>query len=300
MRRHAQRNLLVVLSLSAACAGPRVPSEAAANAAAARVSAEADKGQEGKPAIAEAMGELRPESVTAARLQKWAPETVEAVRDAASTAAFYFPEVARYAELQERAFDEKARRGTPGPHDLREMFRTFMASRRFDKAKALREHYPGTKFPSMPETFAVDPAPPEGPQAYSIGRDWKTATLTAAPLGRFAVVMATFPGCPASEQALKDLAADPATARVLRGKTLLLTDRFDAEGVAEIKKIFGLRDFLIARTRSDFPGLAFNASPRFYFLKDGKPVADMIGWGGEGGAKANRAEFLAGLAEAAR
>lgn len=300
MRILSERNLLVYLPLAAVLTCGCGPSEGRAVAAARRIAEEAGKGAAARPAITTAVARLDPPRVTAGRLKSWPAESVEAVRDAASSAAFYFPEDERLVFLEERALEEKLRRGGPGPRDLRDLFRSYMAARMFDKAKALRVRFPKAEFPSMPAEFAVAAAPPPGRPAYAVGADWRRVELTAAPLDRVAVVMSLFPGCPASEAATEDLLADPRTARVLRERSVLLTARFDAEGVAAWKKKFRLKSFYIARRASDFPEFSFDASPRFYFLKDGVVKSELTGWGGSDGPEGNRARWLAEFERAAR
>lgn len=300
MRIAKRLDLLLLLPLTAVLAAGCGPSEGRAVREARRITAAGEKGGAGRPEIAEAAARLDPPRVGDGRMRSWSSESVETVRAAASSAAFYFPEEERFVTLEEKALEEKLRRGPPGPRDLRDMFHAYMSSRSFDKAKDLRARFPAYNFPSMPEEFSVAAPPPAGRPVYAVGPDWRKVERTAVRLERFLIVMATFPGCPASEAALEDLLADPRTSRTLRERTLLLTDRFDAEGVAAVRKKFQVPAFFIAAKRSEYPDIAFDASPRFYFLKDGKVVSEMTGWGGAGGAKKNRADWLAELEKAAR
>ncbi len=289
--------IAAVLLLTAGCASP----ERRALAAARRVSEAADRMPPERAAVAEAAKGLGAADISAERLRVCATETVAAVHDAAASAAFYRPESEDMVLLEERVLDEKVRRGMRAPRDLKRMFFAYMGARMFDRAAALRTRFPEVEFPSMPERFLVASSSAPGRPVYAVEADWKTVERTALPLDRgIRVVMLLFPGCPAAEAATEDLLAEPATARALREGAILLTERFDAEGVAAWKRRFGLGSFFIARRASDFPEFNFAASPHFYFLKDGVVRSELTGWGGPGGPSVNRARWLAELERAAR
>ncbi len=300
MRIHDQQHLLVYLPLAAlgvcGCRG----FDARSLDAARRIVEVSDRGIASRPAIAEAVARLEPRKLTRERLKSWPAQEVETARSAAADAAFYFPEDEGLVLLEERAFEEKLARGGAATRDFRDLFKGYMSARMFDKAKALRMRFPGQRFPSMPDRFTAAAAPPPGRPVYAVADDWRSVELTAAAFGpEVAVVMSMFPGCPAAESATEDLLADPRTARILRKKALLLTERFDAEGVWEWRRKFDLRAFYIVRRPSDFPEISFDASPTFYFLRDGVVISSMTGWGG-GGPEGSRREWLAALAKAAR
>ena len=277
------------------------PSEQRALIQARRVSAAGDRQPAEPAAVLEAARGLEASRLSPEQLRLYTTETVAAVHAAAATAAFYRPESKDMVLLEERALEEKLRRGDRAPRDLKRMFFAFMGARMFDQAAALRKRFPDIPFPSMPEKFLTAASPGPGRPVYSVGEDWKSVELTALALDHGTrVAMLLFPGCPSAESATRDLLADPVTARVLREHGVLLTERFDAEGVAAWKRRFGLESFVIARRASDFPEFNFDSSPRFYFLKDGIVKSEMTGWGGSEGAEGNRASWLAELERAAR
>lgn len=303
MRRHPRLDLLfvlqiaVVLLLPAGCA----PNEHRALVRARAVSAAADRRPVEAGAVAEAAKNLEAANLTDARLRVYSTETVAAVHDAAASAAFHRPESENMVILEERALEEKLRRGERSPRDLKRMFFAYMGARMFDRAAALRGRFPDAAFPSMPDKFLVARSPMPGRPVYSVGKDWKTVELTSLALDHGArVVMLLFPGCPAAEAATEDLLADPVTARVLREQGVLITERFDAEGVAAWKRRFGLEAFVIARHGSDFPEFNFDSSPRFYFLRDGVVKSELTGWGGSEGPDGNRARWLSEMKLAGR
>ncbi len=175
------------------------------------------------------------------------------------------------------------------------MFMAYMGARMFDAARALRVRHPGMQFPSIPDEIdSASTAEPGGWSAYAISNDWKRAELKSLRLDRgVKVVMVILTGCPAAEAALEDLLGHTETSRTFRRDGLILTARFDAEGISLWKKHFAFDPMFIARKAADFPGLSFDDSPRFYFLRDGKIVSDFIGWDRTPGPTGGRARFLA-------
>lgn len=287
---HLPLAALFLIFLSA-CAGP----EARIVAASARVISAADKLPGDHRELAQAAVELRPLELTEKRIRGFSSETVSTLHSAAKTAAFYDPGAVDIVLLQARTLDEKIRRDGENKRDLRGMFIAYMGARMFDAARALRVRHPNIQFPSIPdeiESAAI--SKPGGWSAYEISSGWKRADLKSLPLDRGArVVMVILPGCPAAEAALEDLLGNAETARAFRRDGFILTARFDAEGVSLWKKHFSFEQMFITRKSTDFPGLDFDDSPRFYFLRDGKIVSDFIGWDGTPGPTGSRARFLA-------
>lgn len=297
MRILLRLDLLLVLQVAAlaGCAS----GERNAASAARRVVLESRGGVAARPRISAAAERLDVRALMSVRLENWSSESVEAVREAASAAAFYAaaPQ-ARMVLIERRFVEEKLRRGPPSERDLKRLFKDYLAARMFDPAKAMRSRFPGVPFPSMPDEIVASTEMPRA--VYAVGLDWRRVELIPGPELGSSVVVAMYPGCPAAEAATRDLLADSRTAAILRNLSILLTERFDAEGVAAWKKTFGLRRFYIARRPADFPEISFDASPTFYFLKDGVVKSTMTGWGGDAGAEENRRMWLAEYERAGR
>lgn len=279
------------LILLSACAGP----EARIVAASARVISAADKLPGDHRELAKAAAELRPVELTETRIRGFSSETVYTLHSAAKTAAFYDPGAEDLVLLQARTLDEKIRRTGESKMDLRGMFIAYMGARMFDAARALRVRHPSIQFPSIPDEIeSASISKPGSWSAYAISNGWKRADLKSLPFDRgVRVVMVILPGCPAAEAALEDLLGNAETAGAFRRDGFILTARFDAEGVSLWKKHFAFEQMFITRKAADFPGLDFDDSPRFYFLRDGKIVSDFIGWDGTPGPTGSRARFLA-------
>lgn len=289
---HLPLAVLFLVFLSA-CASP----EARTFAASARVIAAADKFPGDPRELAKAAVELHPAELTEASIRDFSLETIVSLHSAAETAAFYDPGAEDLVLLQARALEEKIRRNGENKKELKRMFIAYMGARMFDSARSLRARHSGMQFPSIPDEIeSASTAMPGGWSAYAISNDWKRAELISLPLDRgVKVVMVILTGCPAAEAALEDLLGNAETSRTFRRDGLILTSRFDAEGISLWKKHFTFDPMFITRKASDFPGFDFDNSPRFYFLRNGKIVSDFIGWDRDHGPTGGHARFLAEL-----
>jgi hypothetical protein len=241
---------------------------------------------------------LTPSGLSESRIKKYSDEALARALKALAAVTFYFPEDETRVLLQERLLEDKIARKPLPSADIKEMYRTFLGARMFEKAKEIRARFPEIRFYSMPEKVVEDEKilGENRWRAYGVPDDGKTIELKTLPLAEGpGVVMIMNPGCAMSEKAMSDILASEELAPYFRHYGIVLTKRLNAESVALWKTHFKFPSVHIAYKASDFPGFDFRISPHFYFLKDGEIVFSHKGWGGADHLEKNVAALKEGL-----
>ncbi|OGR76784.1 MAG: hypothetical protein A2X32_01500 [Elusimicrobia bacterium GWC2_64_44] len=235
------------------------------------------------PAFERLAGEIPDAYLEPERLGAYSRETLGRLCKALGTIAFYTPDSEANALKLEKAVKEKVRRGTFEADDIEDMYSALLNARLFDKAGEMRERFPAIITEKLPKIVVPEPAPAGNWLAYELSPDGKTARLRSLRLHRGAhMIMAFSPGCGVSARAVREIMEDPALGPMFEVGAVLVSRRFDAAGVVEMKAAAGLQQVYIARKWGDFPGVSFMSSPWIFFLKDGKVVSDMRGWADDG------------------
>ena len=289
---------LALLLLAAGCAGSRVTALKTADA----VTKESAKDAYDAPTISRLASAFSMDDFSDKRLKLYSDVELNRLYAALSAATFYFPEHADQVAMQENVFKEKSARNTCGKSDVRDMYKTYLGARMFDKASAIRKQFPDIKLYSMPEKIISDPLPSVTAwRVYNVPDEGKTIELTASQLGKGPkIAMLILPGCEVSETAMKSILDDPELGPVFRRQGTVLTNRVNAETVALWKSHFGFPEVYLTYKASDFPGFDFDSSPTFYFLVDGKIKYSFTGWNNKSDPNHGKTEMLKGLAAISR
>lgn len=283
--------IIAAALLLAGCAGP----EARLKKVSPAVSAAGWKHDMG--AVGKLSASIKPEDLSPERLRGYSDETLDAVHDALVKISFYLPDEQSGALRQEKAFEEKVRRGKASGEDAERMYNAFLMSGLFEKASALRLGFPGDSLPEVPAIISGADSAASGWRAYKISAEGKKAELVSLPNDGPRMVMAMRPGCEFAEMAADAIFADPELGPVFRANGFMLTRKFDAAGVEAVKKRSGFDAVYIARRSSDFPGFSLlRISPTFYFVKDGRILDEFSGWDNDEGGKYAKEKIRKGLA----
>lgn len=264
-------------ALLAGCAGPEKRIEKTLAAAAAAQKAR------NIPAFEKLAGDIPDSYLEPARLEAYPEKTLVSLCAALRKISFYTPDSEANALKLEKAMKEKVRRGIFEAEDVEDMYSSLLAARLFDRARDLQERFPAIITGKLPEIVVPEPAPAGNWLAYELLDGGKRAKLRSLRLQRGAhMIMAFSPGCGVSARAVREIMADAELGPVFEAGAVLVSRRFDAAGVEDIKKETGLERVYIAHKWGDFPGVNFMTSPWVFFLKDGKVVSDMRGWADDG------------------
>lgn len=216
------------------------------------------------------------------KLRKYSDTALSHLYDALLRITFFFPDSDNYTNLQENLLEEKILRGKQTNFDVERMHKTYISVRMFEKAFVLRKQFPAAKFQYVPATILDNTNGETTWRVYDVSPGAEKATLETLPIGSGAkVIMAIFPSCPAAENAMDNIMADPEISTVFKRYGVLLTRRFETKGVLHWRNNYNFPEVYITHKASDFPGIDLHSSPNFYFLKDGKIKFSFDGWSNE-------------------
>ncbi|MEI7480782.1 MAG: hypothetical protein WCK75_00385 [Elusimicrobiota bacterium] len=226
-------------------------------------------------------GNLQGEYFSEKRLKKYSLKTLNLLYNVSESLTFYFPENQNYIEWEQNTFNEKARRNDFTDHNISDMHWAYINTRMFDRAAEIRERFPAANYPAVPEVIAIDTetATARWPvyDVFEEGKkiELKELHLEAGPK----VIVSISAGCPIAERAMKAILADPELAPVFKKNGVLLTVKFDVMGVLRWREQFNFRNIYIAYKASRLPEFNFTISPYFYFMRNGKVLSSIDGWG---------------------
>jgi len=233
--------------------------------------------------IATLSGKLDESVLATAKLKTYSDDTIACLYKALVDSAFYFHEDDRYVKLQRRVLAEKVRRNKYDRWDLIDMCKSYMLVREFSEAAILQKQLSDIELITVPEvTIAPSVAQAVHWRVYDVSDKGLKAELKALPLEHGpAVIMVIQPGCVFAEAAMGQIADDKELLPVFTKYGTIVTEQFDGSGIVKFKEDFKFKNVYIIENEKSFPGLAFDASPHFYFLKDGKIVDQFMGWDSE-------------------
>lgn len=239
---------------------------------------------------------IKPGDLSSERLRGYSDETLNAVHDALVKISLYLPDEESYALKQKKTFDEKVRRGKADGEDIERMYSAFLMAGLFDEASGLRQAFPGSSLPEVPEVSTAAGGA-GGWLVYEVSSRGKKVELRSLPNNGPRIVMVMRPGCEFAEMAADGILSDPELGPVFRAKGFMLTRTFDPVGVEAAKKHSDFDAVYMARKSGDFPGFSLlRISPTFYFVNDGKILYEFSGWDNEEGGKYAKEKLREGLA----
>lgn len=234
-------------------------------------------------ALAELAADIKPADLAPEALRAYPEATLDQLYKALRRIALYTPDSAANALRLEEVFEEKVRRGTFEADQAETVYGCLVNARLFHRARVIKERFPAVITQPLPQVIIPDPLPAGLWLAYTVLDGGSTVKLKSLRLARGPrVVVVTDPSCAVTARAVREIMQDERMGPAFDAAAVLMTRRFDAPGVLAARAAAGLEQVYIARYSSDFPGVVFDGSPRFFFLRDGKVVTELRGWG-EGG-----------------
>jgi len=228
--------------------------------------------------IAAAFAALSASELGPERIKSYDTRTLELLFEATALAADYSDQPGLTA-LMETAFEETYRRGFV--RDMPEqLYKRYVAERAWDKARALYARFPwkGLEVPEVREASAsVD-----GPAVYEVSEDGTALTLQPLDIAsRPTIVAVVSGGCHFSREAEAAIAADPRLSQALAESAIYIDPSVHAINLDEIAENNRTQKqkVRVLYKASGWPGLDFRRTPRFYFLKDGRVVHEVLGMG---------------------
>ncbi len=247
-------------------------------------------------ALKKLSGSIKAEDLSLERMRGYSDKAINSIYDALLTMSLYLPDEEAYAARLESAFDEKVRRGKYAGDEVERMFNVFTMSGLFNKAVSVKQEFPGTSLPEVPEIIAADSSS-AGWWAYEVSAEGKKAILRSLPKSGQRLIMVMYPGCEFAEMAADAIFADPELGPIFRANGVMLTRKFEPVDVDLIKKRYNFNAVYIARKSGDFPGISLlRISPTFYFVKDGQILDKFSGWSNEDGGAYTKNKIREGLA----
>jgi hypothetical protein len=162
-------------------------------------------------------------------------------------------------------------RQSSGGEQTAQLFKHLVVLRRFDEARALRDADPSLRNVTVPTVrFAAD-FRDDAPATMTRRADgaWDVANVSLADVGMVAVV-----GSQASAKAVAALATDATLAEKLDGAGVVwLADASALFAVDPWNAELPEQPLQVAWRNSAWKGIAFDAMPSFFFLREGRVVA---------------------------
>lgn len=213
-------------------------------------------------------------------LRAYPPESLRLILTALDDVAFYSHGDPAYVDREAKVFDELSARRVQTKDDVEKMFQRELSARHFERAAELKRRFPEVVLWDVPTIVDESRGATGAYAVYDISADAKTASIKSLAIGSGPkIVVAAFGGCPVTARAMKYARSDARITDALRSLGILLTVRFEPDGVALLNSQGLPMRAYVARSQKDWPAIDFSRSPTFYFLKDGKVVYQFVGWG---------------------
>lgn len=185
------------------------------------------------------------------------------------------------AELVRLFVTEKERRKPPKWSPSAAIYSAFLLSGQVKRAQAEREakrlQVPNVDFSNVGQS---EPGPGKA-ASWTFGRDGELVQgVTDLAHGAHIVVYAE-PGCRACETATALLAADPQLAEIFEKHAIwvsLPTEDFGAEYFKSWDRRYPRFQIRAIFDRSNWPRQRLPTTPDFFFVKNGKVLAEVLGW----------------------
>lgn len=197
-----------------------------------------------------------------------------------------------YGEQMNAAYERLAAHSRVEPRHRRSMFEAWVMLRRFDAARRIAEVAPDAgHLPRLRET----PVPSGAPALWAPGEGADTLTRHPADLTQPRIVVVSHPLCGFSQNAARQIAADPELGPRFAAQSLWLlpqTAALDVDQVRAWQSAHAPYRMAYVDLQRNWPGMDEWGTPTFYFFKDGRVVHKVVGWPAEG----RKADLLEGLA----
>ncbi len=202
---------------------------------------------------------------------------------AAWTAAFYEP--AKWVLQRYRAaLDEAHSRGIVTREYVVKLFDAYLAASLYDQASDLAQSYPDIELPEVP-----DIVPPGSPPSDDARTLWRIAADPPrlegfhVELDAPRLLIVSSPGCSFCRLAARALPADAVLGPLMREHAIWLAEKSSNNTyprMLRMKREYPESQHYFVGDPVEWPMTAFNATPRFHFVRKGEIVETLAGWRG--------------------
>jgi hypothetical protein len=197
-----------------------------------------------------------------------------------------------YAEQMSAAYERLAARSRVEPRHRRSMFEAWVMVRRFAAARRIADAAPDAgHLPLLQAT----PVPSGTAALWAPGEGADTLIRRPADLTQPRIVVVSHPLCGFSQNAARQIAADPELGPRFAKQSLWLlpqTAALDVDQVRAWQNAHAPYRMAYVDLQRDWPGMDEWGTPTFYFFKDGRVVHKVVGWPADG----RKTDLLEGLA----
>jgi hypothetical protein len=235
--------------------------------------AEAARGE----ALAARFRELYPDAGETGALRASDEASLHLRFDDAMLADFYRTEPYAFAAMQ-ATLGELERRGAAKLEELARMRNALLAARRFDDAANFGAAHLQAEFAPLPRFVDGGNIAPGQPSAWRDAGDGRFERIALDLAPAQILVMA---GCHLSDDAARDIAADPVLGAAFRAHATWLGQPpgiEDPADVAEWNRAHPQAPMLTLYDRAEWPMFPEWRMPTFYVVRDGKVVGTVVGW----------------------
>lgn len=206
--------------------------------------------------------------------------------EAAYEATFYTNDSAYLDDLR-RDLDELERRKVATPLEASMMYRSLVALRRFDAARAFRMGHPRIDAEPLP-TIARSLRVRQGaqPNVLTVSVDGSMLTLGSARIPAPAgIVVVAHPLCHFTRNAVGAIESDPVLHALFKRHSLWIAPQdghLELQAFRTWNALHPDEAMAIAYRQSDWPSIDGWDTPTFYFFRNGRVAAKVVGWPAEG------------------
>lgn len=246
-----------------------------------RATAEAARGR----ALAARFRELYPDAGEPGMLRASDAASLHLRFDDAMLATFYRTDPDAMAAMQ-ASLAELERRDAATPDELVRMRNALLVAKRFDEAASFGTSHPQAGFAPLPRFVDTGTVIPAEPSAWREAGDGHFERI-ALDLGPAQVLVMA--GCHFSDDAAREIAADPVLGPVFRDHATWLglpPGSEDPADIAEWNRIHPQAPMLAIHDRDEWPMFPQWIMPSFYVVRDGQVQGEERGWKADGARQA--------------
>lgn len=199
-----------------------------------------------------------------------------------------------YLDDMQRAFDELQRRSRVDRSYATALYDALLVAHRTARAQALRASQPSIQRELPPVLHTPDGLNPHQPSRWVASPGKRELTRQPLRLDDTQVLVLASTGCHYSQNAARDIDADPALRKRFRehAQWIAPTDELVAfDAVQQWNHAHPALPLAIANDNRDLPMVSRLDTPTFYFLRNGKVVDTVVGWPGDSQREMLRAAF---------
>jgi len=208
--------------------------------------------------------------------------------------AFYMHHAATIREAT-ALLDAMQKRGIATDEHYRKMYETFIGARMFDEARALAKRHSVPDLEEAPDLREAVLLPGQ-PTKMVVDPTARVLLRRSVDLHPVQVVVVSHPRCHFSENAMRDIQADPVLRTAFLEHATWLApqhDNLEFDAIQRWNREHPGMQHAIAYRNDEWPMIDSWGTPTFYVIKGGVVSAKVEGWDGEG----SRDKLIAGLRE---